>query len=376
MLRRWLFVSLIVVHGLILALGFTKAFGLTDAPQLVQGISKPWGVAWLGAAGLTLVTAVLFASSCHAWWAVGLGAVALSQVVIASSWEDAKLGTLANALILAGIAYRFASSGPRSFLARYRAAVEKRLAQPMAPPLVTESDLVPLPDPVERYLRQAGVVGQPRVHHFEATWRGRIRRGVGDPWMTFTAEQYNFPGEPARFFLMKATRGGLPVDVYHAFRDRSASMSVKLVSLVPMVDAVGPEMDRAETVTLFNDLCLLAPAELVDPAVRWTPIDERSARANYTIGSNTISAVLSFNEKGELVDFVSDDRLAASADGKQFTPCRWSTPVGEYRSFGPLRVFTRGEARWHPPEGDFAYLEIELVHFEVNAPRREPRART
>jgi hypothetical protein len=42
------------------------------------------------------------------------------------------------------------------------------------------------------------------------------------------------------------------------------------------------------------------------------------------VGEITISAVLHFDESGELVDFVSDDRLAASPDGKTFLPLRWS----------------------------------------------------
>jgi hypothetical protein len=219
---------------------------------------------------------------------------------------------------------------------------------------------------VQSYLRLAGAVGEPRVRHFRAAWRGRIRATADSPWMEFTAEQDNFPGEPARFFRMDATRSGLPVEVFHAFRRNSAAMRVRLLSLVPLVDASGPEVDRAETVTLFNDLCLLAPAALVDAAIRWEPLDARSARAHYTAGSNTISAVLRFNEAGELVDFVSEDRLAASPDGTQFTRQRWSTPVKDYRSFGPRRVFTRGEGRWHPPEGEFAYLEIELLDLQTN----------
>ena len=36
-------------------------------------------------------------------------------------------------------------------------------------------------------------------------------------------------------------------------------MRVRLLSLIPMVDASGPDLRRKETVTVFNDLCLLAP---------------------------------------------------------------------------------------------------------------------
>jgi hypothetical protein len=225
---------------------------------------------------------------------------------------------------------------------------------------------------VQRYVRVAGAIGQPRVRRVRATWRGRIRANPGSPWMPFTAEQYNVLEEPARFFFMDATRSHLPVDVFHAFQRGAASMRVRLLSLVPLVNASGPEVTRAETVTLFNDLCLLAPAALVDPAIRWDPLDERSARGHYTVGSNTISAVLSFNDEGELVNFTSEDRLVQSAGGTRWTRQPWSTPVGAYRQFGPWRVSSRGEGRWHPPEGAFTYIELELLDLRANEEVRQP----
>ncbi|MFZ5824588.1 MAG: DUF6544 family protein [Bacillota bacterium] len=366
---RWLFVVLVLAHGLIHFMGFAKAFGLAELPEFTQPISQGLGVAWLVAGLALLTTAILYIARPRIWWMVGFAAVLLSQALIISSWSDASVGTFANAIVLADVLYGFASQGPASFRAQYRRAVQERLAKPAQPKVVGEADLAPLPEQLQRYLRLTGAVGQPQVHHFKASWRGRIRSGPNDPWMSFTAEQYNFPGEPSRFFRMDATRAGVPVDVYHAFQEQSATMRVRLLSLLPVVDSSGPDLTRAETVTLFNDICLLAPSTLVDPAIRWEEVDAHSVRGYYTVGANTISAVLIFNEAGELVDFVSDDRLAASADGKQFLPRRWSTPVGEYRSFGPWRVCSRGDGRWHPEEGEFSYIELELLDLQINGGR-------
>jgi hypothetical protein len=366
--RRLLF-ALLIVHGLIHFAGFARSFGLSRIPDLSGTIPAGLGVVWLAAGLAMLATALLLVVAPRVWWAAGLGAVVLSQVAIATSWNDARFGTLANVLVLAGVVYGLASEGPPSFGAAYRRQVGRRLTgtgRGGTERLVTEADLAPFPEPVRRYLRVTGSVGRPRVHHFGARWRGRIRAAAGDPWMPFTAEQHDFVDEPARFFHMDARRGLLPVDVYHAFAEGSASMRVRLLSLVPLVDARGAQMDRAETVTLFNDLCVLAPAALLDPAIRWEPVGKRAVRGHYTLGPNTISAVLSFGESGELVDFVSDDRIAAAPDGKSFARQRWSTPVRDYRSFGGRRVATRGEGRWHPPEGEFAYLELELLDLMVN----------
>jgi Family of unknown function (DUF6544) len=369
---RWLFIALIVLHGVIHVMGFAKAFGLADLPQLTTSVSAGMGIAWLVSACLFITSALLLAARHRAWWVSGLAAVVLSQAVIATAWSDAKAGSIANALVLVGVVYGFASQGPFSLRAGCRQEVRTRLTRFTQAPRITAEDLTALPEPVRRYVRLAGAVGQPRVSRFRATWRGRIRANPDEAWMAFTAEQYNFLDEPARFFFMDATRGGLPVDVFHAFRGGAASMRVRLLSLIPLVTASGPELTRAETVTLFNDVCLLAPAALVDPAIHWDPIDERSARGHYTAGPNTIRAVLSFNDEGELVNFTSEDRLAQSAGGTRWTRQSWSTPVGEYRQFGPWRVSTRGEGRWHPPDGAFSYIELELLELQTNEEVRQP----
>lgn len=365
---RWLVVALLVVHGLIHFMGFAKAFGLAELEALARPISRGMGVVWLLAGLGFLVAALLLLRSPRIWWWVALASVVLSQAVIVASWSDAKWGTVANLLVLAAVVYGAASQGPWSFRATYRDAVAQRLATlPADPPPVTEEEVARLPEPVGRYLRVAGSVGRPRPTWFRAVWRGRIRGGPDEPWMTFTAEQHNFTAEPARFFLMDATRAGLPVDVLHAYRAGEATMRVRLLSLFSMVDEKGPAMDRAETVTVLNDLALMAPGALVDPAIGWEAVDDTTARARYTVADRTVTATLRFNGAGELVDFVSDDRFAADSDGSSPTPVRWSTPVSGYRDAGDgRRVFSRGSALWHPEDGEpWAYIEADILEVEV-----------
>ncbi|MCA9581335.1 MAG: hypothetical protein KC416_06040 [Myxococcales bacterium] len=363
---RWIFASVIALHGLLHLLGFLKAFGWYEPTQLTVAIPKAWGFAWLAAAVAVVVTAGMIGTDSRGWWALGLGALVLSQAAILSAWPDAKFGSVVNALLLLGCLYGMFAVGPYGLAAEYQRAVSQRLPDTLAPEKVTEADLTDLPAPVQRFLRHSGVVGRPRVHNVRAVWRGRIRGTATDPWMEFTAEQHNFVREPTRLFFMNASRSGLPVDVYHVFSKRAATMQVRLLSVLPLVDAQGPELTRAETVTLFNDLCLLAPSELVDPSIRWEAIDEGQARGRYTVGANTISAVLSVDEEGNLLDFVSDDRLALSSNGKGFVQQRWSTPIREHQVIGSIRAMHHGEGWWHPSEGAYAYLEIELVDLKVN----------
>jgi hypothetical protein len=179
---------------------------------------------------------------------------------------------------------------------------------------------------------------------------------------------------------MDAELFGLPVEVLHVFTGGAATMRVRALSLFTMVDASGPEMDRGETVTVFNDLCILAPGALVDAPVAWEALDGHHVRGTYTDGANAVTAELTFNDEHELVDFVSDDRSAVSADGTTFTPQQWSTPISGYHELGPWHLGTIGEGRWHTPDGEFAYIEFRLDDITYNAadldsPRTSRRTR-
>lgn len=142
-------------------------------------------------------------------------------------------------------------------------------------------------------------------------------------------------------------------------------MPVKVAGVVPMEDARGDEMDRAETVTLFNDMCILAPGTLVGPDIAWEPVDASTARARFTLLGHTITATLLFDTEGRLVNFESNDRSRLTPDGTSTTP-RFSTPLRDYRDFGPLHLAGYGEARWRLPEGECTYGEFTMREVVVD----------
>ena len=260
-------------------------------------------------------------------------------------------------------------------LAAYERDVRRGLASAVRDSVIMEADLAHLPAPVQRYLRVAGVVAQPRVHNFRVRLRGRIRGGRDARWMPFAAEQYNFVDEPARLFYMTARMGIVPVQGYHRYVGSSARMIIKAAGVVPVADVSGPEMVHGETVTMFNDMCVMAPATLVGPAIAWEAVDARTARAAFSNAGVTIRAELSFNDAGELIDFRSDDRYQTSPDGRGMKKVRWSTPLDAYRTFGRTRLAAGGQARWHEDGGDYAYVEITFESVEYNVASPETRRR-
>lgn len=248
---------------------------------------------------------------------------------------------------------------------RFAGDVAARIGPPpAAADPVRDADLVHLPPPVARYLRRCGVVGQPPVHSLRARMHGRIRSGPRARWMTLVAEQFNTVAPVARLFYFDASMVGLPIQGYHRYVDGSASMDVRALGLVPLVRAEGPDLTRSETVTVLNDLCVLAPAALVSPALAWTAIDDRTARARFTNAGHAVEAELSFGAEGDLIDFRSSDRSRTAGGVAERLP--WSTPLRAPRAFGPVRLASEGEGRWHAPTGDYAYVELTFDDVAYN----------
>lgn len=279
------------------------------------------------------------------------------------------IAILVGVLLLLGGLYMYAANGPSSLRAEYRREVEALSTQPREPKLLQEADIAHLPDPVQRYIRQSGAIGEPRVHLVRARFRGRIRNDPESAWMPFTGEQHNVFDPPARLFYMDARMSGVPTQVLHRYVGASATMRVRVAGAIEVVNAAGAAMNRSETVTLLNDMAWLAPATLVREQISWEAVDAHTARATYRNAGQTVHATLFFNDAAELVNFTSDDRLRASGNGETFTAAVWSTPLAAYRRFGAARLSATGAAHWHEGETSFAYVEIELLDVSYNVSR-------
>ena len=357
---RSIFASFVFLHGVIHFIGVAKVLGINNHTPITQAIAKPAASIWFLTALLFLAAAILFLLKKDIWLLLSVAAIVLSQFLILSVWKDAKLGTIPNVLILLVVILSF---GSWQFEKRYRNEVQIGLQciKQVKPSLLTEADLLPLPLPVQRYLKYAGVVNKPNVLNVKIEFVGQMRQ-KGKEWFPFTSEQYNFFNVPTRLFFMKAKMFGITVPGFHSYKNGKASMQIKPFGLLPMVSEKDGILNKAETVTVFNDMCLLAPATLIDKRIAWTAIDDQNARAVFTINDISITATLCFNDIGQLINFVSDDRYEIG-DKKRY---RFSTPVSNYQNFNGYNLPAYGEALWHYPEGAFTYGRFNIKAIKYN----------
>ncbi len=247
------------------------------------------------------------------------------------------------------------------------AIARENAATPPVDGKVTESDIAHLPKLVKKYLTVTGALGRDKIRNVRIVWDGALRSDAQSLWMSAVMEQQNFFQNYSRDFYLTAFMKGLPVSVWHSYHNEAATMQVKIFSLLPIVDLSGKELTIAETVTLFNDMCLVAPAALVDRRIAWRELDPSTVEATFTNGAYKIRANLKFNAAGELVDFVSDDRYYLTPENTLRRE-RWSTPVSEYKNLDGRRIVSRGEAVWHLKSGAYTYGKFVLKGIEYNVP--------
>lgn len=260
----------------------------------------------------------------------------------------------------------FSHTGRTNIKRTYQKAVQNELdrSAKIKPGILSEADIHHLPAVVQKYLRYTGSVGKTKVVNFRAEFRGGIRFSPSDDFMPLRSVQYNFTDQPSRLFYIVAKKYGIPVVGVHLYLNQHAIFKIKILGLFTVVDAKGKEMDQGETVTLLNDMCVMAPASLIDHRIRWESIDELSVKAVFTNGHITISALLYFNEKGELSNFISNDRF--ETDGKVYKNYPWSTPITGYRDVHGYRLPSGAKLLYSRADGEFCYGEFELHNIEYN----------
>jgi hypothetical protein len=232
-------------------------------------------------------------------------------------------------------------------------------------PVLTEEDIAHLPEPVQKYLKYVGVLGRERVNNFKVFINGTMKTDKNREWSQVKVWQHSFIDKITRLFYLNLNMSGIPVLGLHFYKNGTANMGIKILGLISIVKGMGEKMNQAETVTVFNDMCIMAPSSLVDKRIQWESVDLFSAKATFSNEGNCITATLYFNDIGQLTNFVSDDRYY-SPTGKTYESARWSTPVSSYKNINGFNLATYGEAIWNFQDKDFCYAKFNILDIKYN----------
>jgi hypothetical protein len=226
---------------------------------------------------------------------------------------------------------------------------------------ITEKHLRPLPEPVQQYLRAAGVVGSPSIRTVWLQQEGFFRRG--QKWLPLRAEQ-SFATDPPGFAWQAKIRF-LPLlnfSVTDMFFNGHGRLHGKLLSWFKVVDASGPEADQGELLRYLTEMALF-PTAWPSPYIEWESIDGRSARATLRLPSVAVSAVIHFDDQYNVCRVTAQRHM--EEDGG-FVLRQWSGQFSDYQRIHGLLIPVRASASWQLDSGDREYFRGEVTRIEYD----------
>ena len=261
----------------------------------------------------------------------------------------------------------FATIGGAVFRRKVHSEVEKLFEErgDTKPKLVTEEDIKGLPEPVQRHLSYSQIIGKETIGSVRLKQKGSMRMSEDQKWMPLRAEEYYTTDPPGLVWY-----GSIDFVPFLSVRARDmlsegeGAMLVRLLGLISIADASGPEMNQAALVRYLSET-IWFPTALLSDYIQWEPIDTNSAKATISVDGLTASAVFYFNESGELENFITE---RYRDEGGQLVLRAWSTPITEYKEINGIRIPNKGGAIWHLNSGDFKYIEVEVTDIEYNNP--------
>jgi len=230
-----------------------------------------------------------------------------------------------------------------------------------------EEDIATLPAPVQRYFRYCGYIGKEKVANAKLVWDDvNFKMSPDKPWVKIKYEQYNFVSEPARLAYIYSTKFSIvPFEGRDKYLNGQGNMLGKLLKKVTLFDVKGAEINVSAAVTYLSE-SLVVPACALQPYIRWEAIDPNHAKASFEYEGVKAEGIFTFDDKGELTKFETDERYMDNGKGTS-EKHKWTVEASNYIERGGIKLPSRLKATWNLPDGDYEYFNGTLKDIVYNS---------
>lgn len=220
-----------------------------------------------------------------------------------------------------------------------------------------------LPEPVRRYMKYTGIIGQPWIENVWLKQIGKFRQGLKKPWMPMIAEQ-TYTTNPAGFeWDAKFKMAGIPImRAVDTYKNGKGHMFGKLAGMIKLFDARGEKIDQGAMLRYLSEM-IWFPIAFLGENVFWESRDNCSAHVTFTDHGKSVHGIMHFDDEGRFTNFTT--KRYRVIDG-EFSLDSWSTPVNEYGMRAGLNLPVKAQAVWNLPSGDFSYIELEVTEIAYN----------
>jgi hypothetical protein len=246
---------------------------------------------------------------------------------------------------------------------RLRARLETG-RRPVRPARYEAGELAGLPAPVQRYFRAALQPGQRMIQAVTVEHAGTFNMSEGRKrWLPFTSHQRVLLARPgfdweARIRLLP----GLAIRVHDAYVAGEGVLTARLLG-VPVVTMRGtPELAHGELMRFLAEAAWYPTALLPSQGVRWTPVDDSTARAEFADGATRLTLTYRFGRDGLIETTRAEDR-GRTVKGK-VVPTPWEGRWSHCLERDGMRVPLEGEVAWLLPDGRKPYWRGHVTRLE------------
>lgn len=230
---------------------------------------------------------------------------------------------------------------------------------------ISKADIEVLPQNVQRWLKYAQIIGKEKVTSVRLKQKATMRLEIDKRWMPVQAEQYFTTEEPS--FIWKANIKMAPLfhivgrDIY---TEGKGNMLIKFLSLFNVANSKGKKINQGTLLRYLAEMVWF-PTAVVNNFITWEEIDTKHAKATMTYKEVIASGVLTFNDKGEVINFEAE--RYGEFDNK-FRLELWSISLYAYKKFDGIKVPTKGDVTWKLKTGNFNWFNFEVTQIEYNIP--------
>ena len=284
-------------------------------------------------------------------------------------WRFVLLVTLGAVVVGAGAAVLYGTSRWRKATELLHARLQAARVQ-TAPARYDVRELDGLPAPVQRYFRTALTDGQPLIAVTRFTHTGTFNMGEAAPdWRAFSSSQIVTVRRPGFVWDGRIRMApGLSAFVHDAYVAGEGLLSATLLGVVTLADQRGtPDMAQGELLRYLAEAMWYPTALLPSQGVRWTPIDETSARATLTDEATTVSLDVRFGADGLIESTYAEARPRTLGGAVVHMP--WSGRGWAYEVRDGMRIPVDAEVAWIQPDGLYPYWRGRIMSIEYEYAR-------
>jgi len=354
---------LIGIHGIIHLFGFFKAFGVSEFNAISQSISKTCGIFWFLTFLLFAITVILIINHSDYWWLSCFLAVIISQVLIFNYWTDAKFGTIANVIILIATIIGYSSFNFERKIKEERITLFEN-SQLKNQDIVTEEALLDLPTIVRKWLTNSGIIGKKLISNVYLVQELQLKmKPEQTSWKYGMAEQY-FTIQPPSFSWNINTEMNSILSIVgrDKFEDGKGEMIIKLLSLIPVVNAKNNEKVNQATLQRYLAEIVWFPSASLSQYIKWETIDDYSARATMKYNGTEGSGEFHFDKDGNFKKFVA----MRYQDSNAIKPTEWTVVATKSEVRNRIKIPVECEASWQLEGGKWTWLKLKITDIQYN----------